>query len=118
MGKQQPVIYDRRGCRDDSAPICGSDCCKSLHGSAKQSVVGPNFDLFDNGSNNDDIIHELLVIGAGVHSHALVLRLLSPEPDLLSDKERHVQAEYKERMRPPREVNRVSDFFFILLHLQ
>ena len=37
-----------------------------------------------------------------------MLRLLSPEPDFLSDKERHTQAEYKERMRPPREVNQVS----------
>jgi len=56
-------------------------------------------------NNDDDDIHELLIIGAGPHSHALMLRLLSHEPDFLSEKERHKMAEYKERMRPPRDVN-------------
>ena len=82
-----------------------------LRGTAKHRAVSPKIDLYKKRSNHDEIIHELIVIGAGVHSHALALRLLSPEPDLLSDKERHIQAEYKERMRPPRDVNNVSEFF-------
>ena len=111
MGKQQPVTYDRLGCHDDTAPICSSECCNLLRGTAKHCVVNPKIDLYKKRSNHDEIIHELIVIGAGVHSHALALRLLSPEPDLLSDKERHIQAEYKERMRSPRDVNNVSEFF-------
>ena len=33
-----------------------------------------------------------------------MLRLLEPDADFLSDKERHIQAEYKERQRPIRDV--------------
>lgn len=65
-------------------------------------------------SNNDDAsssiddeeIQELLVIGAGPHGLSLVLRLLEPDPDFLTDKERHLQAEHRHRMRPDRDVNR------------
>lgn len=53
----------------------------------------------DNSNNNninlDDEasdVKELLIIGAGPHSLTLLLRLLEPDPDLLSDKERHRRA--------------------------
>ena len=49
-------------------------------------------------------ISELIVIGSGPHALSLVLRLLEPDADFLSDKERHLQAEYRDRMRPDRDV--------------
>ena len=62
----------------------------------------------DDGSSSidDDEIQQLLVIGAGPHGLSLVLRLLEPDADFLTDKERHLQAEHRHRMRPDRDVNR------------
>jgi hypothetical protein len=61
-------------------------------------------------SSHDDVddedIQELLVIGAGPHGLSLVLRLLEPDADFLTDKERHLQAEHRHRMRPDRDVSR------------
>ena len=108
MGKQQPTTYHRLGCNDDSAPICDSDCCKISH-EAKiiyDAAVASNLDNL-NHDNRDDTIHELLVVGAGIHWHALLLRLLSPEPDFLSEKQRHISAEFKDRMRSPHELRQV-----------
>ena len=114
MGKHRLASYYRQGCADKDAPICGSKCCEPSYDeyakdgaahSGSGDILRPVFTI-DN--DIDDDIRELIVIGAGPHAHALMLRLLSPEPDFLSDKERHTQAEYKERMRPPREVNQVS----------
>ena len=51
-------------------------------------------------------IQELTIIGAGPHALALVLRLLEPEPDFLSDKERHLRADFLRRMRPLSQVRR------------
>lgn len=113
MGKQRPNLK-RPGCSNRSAPICDDDCCKTaLHNTKLDSADLLRGDK-DGEPNNEDVIQELIVIGAGVHSHALVLRLLCPEPDFLSDKQRHIQAEYKERMRPPREVNQVSRYCIFL----
>ena len=42
---------------------------------------------------DDDDLKELVVIGAGPHSMSLVLRLLQPDADLMSEKERHYKAE-------------------------
>ena len=56
--------------------------------------------------DNDEEIQELLVIGAGPHGLSLVLRLLEPDADFLTDKERHLQAEHRHRMRPDRDVKR------------
>ena len=48
-----------------------------------------------------------MIIGGGPHALALVLRLLEPDADLLSDKERHVMADYqKSRYRPYAHVRR------------
>lgn len=52
--------------------------------------------------NADDV---MVVIGAGPHALSLLLRLLEPDADLLSDKDRHIKAEYRSRMRPLREVD-------------
>jgi len=105
MGKQPMSAYQQRqGCSDESAPICGSKCCNTPTTEFvkfNNSISPPT----QNNDNDDDDIHELLIVGAGPHSHALMLRLLSHEPDFLSEKERHKMAEYKERMRPPRDVN-------------
>lgn len=54
----------------------------------------------------DDAIQELLIIGAGPHGLSLVLRLLEPDADFLTDKARHLQAEHRHRMRPDRDVKR------------
>ena len=126
MGKLQPIAayQQRQGCSDESAPICGSKCCNtSTTEFVKYDDLSPPTKTNDDAQDDDDIhsispptktnddaqddddIHELLIIGAGPHSHALMLRLLSHEPDFLSEKERHKMAEYKERMRPPRDVN-------------
>ena len=127
MGKQPTAAYhQRQGCSDESAPICGSKCCNTPttefvkidnsksppthNNDDTQNIdihelsISPPTQNNDDAQNNGDI-HELLIIGAGPHSHALMLRLLSHEPDFLSEKERHKMAEYKERMRPPRDVN-------------
>ena len=61
----------------------------------------------DTSSINNDDIQELLVIGAGPHGLSLVLRLLEPDADFLTDKDRHLQAEHRHRMaRPDRDVAR------------
>ena len=43
---------------------------------------------------------ELVIIGAGPHALTLLLRLLEPDADLSSDKERHTKADFLNRMRP------------------
>merc|ERR1711966_616355 len=48
----------------------------------------------DKEENN---IKELVVIGAGPHAMALVLRLLCPEPDLMTEKERHYKMEHHDK---------------------
>eukprot|EP00956_Cyclotella_meneghiniana_P010963 scaffold15329_cov89-Cyclotella_meneghiniana.AAC.2 len=85
MGKQQPTTYHRLGCNDDLAPICDSDCCKISH-EAKiiyDAAVASNLDN-PNHDNRDDTMHELLVVGA--------------------EKQRHILAEFKDRMRSPHEL--------------
>ena len=47
---------------------------------------------------------ELVVIGAGPHALSLILRLLEPDADLLSDKERHERADFLHRDRPVPQV--------------
>ena len=118
MGKLHPMAayQQRQGCSDESAPICGSKCCNTPTTEFVKfdnSISPPTQNNDDNSilspptqnNDDDDNIHELLIVGAGPHAHALMLRLLSHEPDFLSEKERHKMAEYKERMRPPRDVN-------------
>lgn len=58
----------------------------------------------------NDPIKELLIIGAGPHALTLLLRLLEPDPDMLSDKMRHEKAETTKNTRPIREVyNHIKD---------
>ena len=57
-------------------------------------------------ATDDDEVKELLIIGAGPHGHAVMLRLLEPNPDFLTDKERHLRGEHTDRMRPINEVNK------------
>lgn len=95
MGKQPPPCHQHQ-CGDD-APICGCNLSD-----VKYDCTPTPCDDHTKLSEEENI-HDLLVVGAG--PHALLLRLLSPEPDFLSEKERHKQAEFKERMRPPRDVN-------------
>ena len=49
---------------------------------------------------------ELVIVGAGPHALSLVLRLLEPEADLLSEKERHIKADFESRQRPIAEVRK------------
>ena len=75
MGKQQPTTYHQFGCNDDSAPIRDSDCCKISHETKiiYNVAVASNLDN-PNHDNRDDTIpytnYSLLVVGAGIHSHA------------------------------------------------
>ena len=98
MGKQPPP-YHQHQCGDD-APICGCNLSDVKYDDCTPTPCDDHTKL-----SEDENIHDLLVVGAGPHAHALLLRLLSPDPDFLSEKERHKQAEFKERMRPPRDVN-------------
>ena len=93
-------------CEVPTAPIC--ECC-SLHAADTYYVDNKNsetklFTGIDQKESND--VQELVIIGAGPHALSLLLRLLEPEPDLLSDKERHLQADYRQRMRPLGQVRR------------
>ena len=66
----------------------------------------------DDGDDDDETIKELAIIGAGPHALALLLRLLEPEADLMSDKERHLCADYHHRMRPLSQVRKhIQDLF-------
>uniref|UniRef100_A0A7S4AP57 L-ornithine N(5)-monooxygenase n=1 Tax=Pseudo-nitzschia australis TaxID=44445 RepID=A0A7S4AP57_9STRA len=123
MGKliNNAITGQRRAkCADETAPICPSVCCSSSDSDGSigatttrksrpkgiYSFDRPPPDEIDNDNDNDsgndsgNEIKELLVVGAGPHSLSLLLRLLEPDPDLLSDKTRHYQADYESKMRP------------------
>ncbi|GFH52606.1 hypothetical protein CTEN210_09082 [Chaetoceros tenuissimus] len=80
----------------------------------ENDVLLQNEPINTNDANSNKAVHpeykeedikELLIIGAGPHSLTLVLRLLEQDPDFMTDKERHEQAQYKTRMRPINQVN-------------
>lgn len=118
MGKANDIIGQQRlDCIDETAPICGSACCNKSAGTAKAviSSASPHVDVKKSEPSAEEVeekstpklyeeshddIKELVVIGAGPHSLSLVLRLLEPDPDLLSEKERHQNAEKRSKMRP------------------
>ena len=112
----QTPSNDGGGCE---APLEPCECCIST-GDAKDTRtfqvvkdLKPK-DLLhtDDGDDDDENIKELLIIGAGPHALALLLRLLEPEADLMSDKERHLCADYHHRMRPLSQVrNHIQDLF-------
>jgi len=56
--------------------------------------------------NSSSPVKELLIVGAGPHALTLLLRLLEPDPDFLSEEKRHRLAESAAQMRPIREVKR------------
>jgi len=113
MGKQPPQLSPRPGCSDDSAPICDSSCCETTTSSQPVESKKIRSHKKDHAANNaatsapeedETEIKELLLIGAGCHGHAIMLRLLEPDPDFLSDKERHIRGENTDRMRPIHDV--------------
>eukprot|EP00579_Thalassiosira_antarctica_P000215 CAMPEP_0201867570 /NCGR_PEP_ID=MMETSP0902-20130614/1759_1 /ASSEMBLY_ACC=CAM_ASM_000551 /TAXON_ID=420261 /ORGANISM="Thalassiosira antarctica, Strain CCMP982" /LENGTH=153 /DNA_ID=CAMNT_0048392749 /DNA_START=67 /DNA_END=528 /DNA_ORIENTATION=+ len=71
MGKQRPS-FDRPECSDNSAPICGSDCCitETLDGKRAKDDVDPSSRHLREQQSD---IQELVVIGVGPHGHALLL---------------------------------------------
>eukprot|EP00977_Amphora_coffeiformis_P001106 scaffold227_cov165-Amphora_coffeaeformis.AAC.19 len=88
------------GCQRLTAPLCV--CCtpsdSKTFTSALEHQKGAATGKRLSVPSND--IKDLVVVGAGPHALALALRLLEPEADLLSDKERHLCADYVQRMRP------------------
>ena len=95
MGKHRPSRRKQSEFSDDYAPIHGSDCCTTST-QGKEDVAETK--------DVSTSIQELVVIGAGPHGLSLLLRLLEPDPDFLSDKERHLRSKYPQRMRPHRDV--------------
>ena len=114
MGVQPQQYSSRPGCTDNSAPICGSCCTVACHPTNTTSPkehttrVSKSSSGKDNASTyaTDEEVKELLIIGAGPHGHAVMLRLLEPNPDFLTDKERHLRGEHTDRLRPINEVNK------------
>lgn len=102
MGKQRSPRSSRPGgCSNDTVHVCASDSCATLDKpNHSKNDLNPN--LYPHPPGED--VQELVVIGAGPHGHALLLRLLEPDVDLMSDNERHLKAEYAYRIRPRREV--------------
>jgi hypothetical protein len=102
MGKQRPPRSGRPGCSNDSTPVRGSDCFATRNDSNH-----PKYDLAPNLHRHppgEDGIQSLIIIGAGPHGHALLLRLLEPDVDFLSDNDRHLKAEFAYGIRPRRDV--------------
>lgn len=110
MGKLPPQLSTRPGCSDESAPICDSSCCSTStpsHPTKKDKIRSHKKDLTATTftpEQDDAEIKDLLLIGAGCHGHAIMLRLLEPDPDFQSDKERHVRGERSDRLRPIKDV--------------
>lgn len=102
MGKQRPPRSSRQGgCSNDTVHVCASDSCATLDKPNRpKNDLNPNLYRHPPGEE----VQELVVIGAGPHGHALLLRLLEPDVDFMSDNDRHLKAEYAYRIRPRREV--------------
>ena len=128
MGKQELNAYKTHAphCKDQDAPICGNESCRRsgfpdeklhLRVELSSSTLPENAMNNDKASDSEDAspnleernrepIKELIIVGAGPHALTLFLRLLEPDPDFLSEKVRHLQAESSKQMRPIREVYR------------
>lgn len=99
------------GCQTPTAPLCV--CCTSSASLPSDSALKTTPTLaaaveFQQGAvaETNPPVKDLVVVGAGPHALALALRLLEPEADLLSDKERHLCADYFHRMRPISQVRK------------
>lgn len=93
MGKAKEQRIQRRrldqgqsSCENLAAPIC--ECCP-LSRKEDGPILGKQ-----QVTQRDEDLKELVVIGSGAHSMALILRLLQPDADLMSEKERHIKAEH------------------------
>lgn len=101
--RRRPEEQCAPGCKDELAPICGSDC----HNTAATTIAAKSFETDDKLPElEDDDTQELVIIGAGPHALTLLLRLLEPEADLLSDDVRHRRSLNKKHMRPLSEVRK------------
>mmetsp|Transcript_57964 Transcript_57964/g.141625 ORF Transcript_57964/g.141625 Transcript_57964/m.141625 type:complete len:604 (+) Transcript_57964:85-1896(+) len=107
--QRRRAAFGQEPCNDvASSPI--SEYCTLFDGESvhddptiRRSKQQP--DDIDNAVEDD--LKELVVIGAGTHAMALVLRLLQPDADFMSEKERHIKAEHHSvKIRPLPEVNR------------
>lgn len=102
-------VNDGLGCQTPTAPLCV--CCTPSDSTSKTFTSALERQLGILGTEKDppvpsNDIKELIVLGAGPHALALALRLLEPDADLLSDKERHLCADYVQRMRPLSQVRK------------
>lgn len=104
MGKAQPYVEGKQRehetlCVDRFAPVCG---CKSILDDAATIIDDGKAGKSEDANRDQDIgdMKELLVIGAGPHALALILRLLEPDAELMTEKDRHSRAEYIHRLKP------------------
>ena len=103
-----------KDCENQDAPLCGNkSCSKQRPIEAKGQQYNDVVTLVDSLNKQEPSncllkppVQELLVVGAGPHALTLLLRLLEPDPDLLTDKVRHARAINTKKMRPMREVHR------------
>eukprot|EP00529_Nitzschia_sp_RCC80_P012448 CAMPEP_0113467560 /NCGR_PEP_ID=MMETSP0014_2-20120614/14878_1 /TAXON_ID=2857 /ORGANISM="Nitzschia sp." /LENGTH=573 /DNA_ID=CAMNT_0000359873 /DNA_START=153 /DNA_END=1871 /DNA_ORIENTATION=+ /assembly_acc=CAM_ASM_000159 len=108
MQRRRAALLGQEPCNDVASPIC--ECCTLFNGESeddyptiRRSQQQPD----DIDDSTEDDLKELVVIGAGTHAMALVLRLLQPDADFMSEKERHIKAEHHSvKIRPLPEVNR------------
>ncbi len=110
MGKaKEQRIQQRKLLRPEQGKYACDDVAVSI--SERCSVCGreehgPIHNRQDKASP-DEGLKELIIIGAGPHSLSLVLRLLQPDADLMSEKERHYKAEHhSKKLRPVPAVRR------------
>lgn len=117
MGKtSQETIHRQKHhlqeCGNFNAPICDCPSNDGVKLVRKLPLMESNPSL-NRGVKQDpafkkeeEDIKELLVIGAGPHSLTVLLRLLEPEPDFMSEKERHYKALKTKKLRPMGQVRR------------
>ena len=111
MGKLKDDLHQhKRGCDAPSAPIC-AQCSvfgeasiesKTQNDTHNQSHRNPQTSAEEDAED----LKEIVIIGSGPHSLSLVLRLLEPEADLMSEKERHLRADFVPKMQPIQNVKR------------
>ena len=103
-------------CENQDAPICGNVTCSRRSNIKEEKKLKINKTLSSSTSKigedsnlrktDESSVKELVIVGAGPHALTLLLRLLEPDPDFLTDKVRHLQAESPKLQRPFRDVYR------------
>lgn len=95
------AVCDNVNCTSAAEVIpCDADVRNSYDSTSRL-----NPDIVEEYDENEGV-KELMVIGAGPHALALLLRLLEPEPDFWSDEERHKRAEKTKLMKHYHDVYR------------